>query len=244
MNEITVGPASKAFTDCDTKEFAFTSLGIDYYRHTHQGFNMTYAKWFDHAAMSEYHTIWRLTEADVNEYFRSERDGIARVRSLVSSGATEEALELLDELSLYQALVGIRRQLKHPEALYREASVFYFDQTEDPTVYDEIYAEEKIRRWLQDPDLINNKTLFFSPVSGLMPLDASSTLTEDQIKTMMVEMKEMAMDSAVTATLASEKARMLSESNGIGASMLKNMLLRTEILRQYEQLSGYLSSNI
>lgn len=244
MTNINIGPASKAFTDCDTKEIAFTSLGVDYYRHTHQGFNMTYAKWFDHAAMSEYHTIWRLTEADVNEYFRSERDAIARVRSLVSSGATEEALELLDELATYQAMVAIRRQLKHPEALYREASVFYFDQTEDPTVYDEIYAEEKIKRWLQDPDLINNKALFFSPVSGLLPLDASSTLTEEQIKTMMADMKEVIVTNAVTATLASEKALTLSESNGIADSMRKSMLLRTEILRQYEQLSGYLSSSI
>ena len=129
------GP-SMSFQQCDTKEFAFRSLGVDYYKHTHRGFNMTYAKWFDFSAMSEYHEKWKLTEADINEYFRVERDSVARIRALVSAGQTQEATEFLDELATYQALLGVRRQLKNPESLYLEAIVFYFYQSEDPAQYD------------------------------------------------------------------------------------------------------------
>ncbi|OZI09177.1 hypothetical protein BWI93_05370 [Siphonobacter sp. BAB-5385] len=153
--------ASKAFEDCDTKEFAFHSLGVDYYKHTHRGFNMTYSKWFELSTMSEFHDKWKLTAIDVDEFFRVERDSWATIRAMVAGGQQEEALEFIDEAMTYNSLVSIRRLAKHPEALYREASVFFFDQTEDPARYDELYAEEKIKRWIQDPELINNKELFF-----------------------------------------------------------------------------------
>lgn len=235
------GP-SLAFRECDTKEFAFTSLGVDYYQHTHRGFNMTYAKWYDYTAMTEYHDIWQLTQIDVNEFFRIERDSVSRIRALVGSGQLEEAAVFLDELAVYQTLMEVRRGLKHPESLYREASVFYFDQSEDPARYDEIYAQEKISRWLQDPELINSKDLFFSPVSRFIPLDALQMPTEETAM-MISQLTQQVQTGTLTAVLASEKARTLGDLSNTNDSTLRNMHLRLDVLKQYEHLSGLLFRN-
>lgn len=231
-----------AFKQCDTKEFAFRSLGVDYYKHTHRGFSMTYAKWFDYSALSEYHDTWQLTEIDVNEFFRVERDSVARIRALVANGQNEEALEMIDELAMYQMLMEVRRNLKHPESLYREASVFYFDESEDPAKYDEIYAQEKIARWIQDKELINDKQLFFSPISALLPLDGLSMNTEELQQTI-IQLTNQIQTGTTAAVLTSEKALTLGKLSNTGDSTLKNMHLRLEILKEYEHLSGLLFRN-
>lgn len=234
---------SKAFEAWDEKEPAFKSLGVDYYKYTHRGFNMTYSKWFEYTTLIEFHEKWQLTKPDVDEFFRVERDSVSRIRALVSGGQTEEALEFLDELATYQTLMEVRRGIMHPETLYREASVFYFDESEDPTKYDEVYAEKKISRWLQDKELINNKELFFSPVSRQIPLAVLQMPTEE-LESMILQMREMVRTGTTAAVLASERALTLGKLSDTDASTQRNMHLRLEILREYDHLSGLLSKRI
>lgn len=71
------------------------------------------------------------------------------------------------------------------ETLYKLASVCFFDETENPYIYEQAYAEKKIERWRKDQKV----AAFFSqkPLKELMPflanvgfdLDTYTTINEE-----------------------------------------------------------------
>lgn len=71
------------------------------------------------------------------------------------------------------------------DLMYKLASVVFFDKSENPTVYEQTYAEKKIERWKKDETV----TAFFlkKPIRDLMPflknapqdLDTYSRLNEE-----------------------------------------------------------------
>lgn len=75
------------------------------------------------------------------------------------------------ELTKLATITGYLRErltmLPVPDHIYRLASVIFFDGTENPYFYDRKYAEQKIKLWKEDPDMLS----FFlrTPLRDLIP---------------------------------------------------------------------------
>jgi hypothetical protein len=136
-------------------EFAFTSGGIDYYHFKGSGF----AKYYERYAAAV-DMIWafehhKLTHQDFDIFLNT-------LDEYHNTGNLVEAARLSGNIR------AIRSYCYHVPLLYNLASVWYFDQSENPYSLDKDYCESKIEHWQKD-----KATLAFflsTPIAQYMPL--------------------------------------------------------------------------
>lgn len=143
-------PANEFFLKEDQKEYAFTCKGVDYYRFKDSGIPITYMRLKAAQEVIAHASELRVTEPILDEYqhmidvYTGKRTGDNRVSLMTAE-------EKLAQISQANAIMWQRRKIgDNLSSLYYLASVFYFDETEDPAGWDKSYADHKIREWLGD----------------------------------------------------------------------------------------------
>lgn len=135
-------------------EYAFTSGGTKYYRFADIA-NLPYERGLSALCVYDEITMrcsrtFLLTYADaVEKLLTSKRIDIYKIKTL--NDTLKQRLSMITDVDL----------------LYKLASVVFFDETENPQVYEPAYAEKKIAKWRKDKGVAD----FFSqtPLLELMP---------------------------------------------------------------------------
>lgn len=153
------------------KEFAFESGGVKYYQFAEGGMPIYYSRL---VAMQEKVNMakeWKVTATVMDEFL-----GILEVLGGVRSG-DQRVQELTAEQRLQEMNGRVSMMRKRIEMggemslLYDLASVWFFDETEDPAKYDYAYAKVKIARWLNDHAL--HAFFLRTPLSDFLELQTS-----------------------------------------------------------------------
>jgi hypothetical protein len=135
-------------------EFAFKgSDGTEYY-HLTTGYNSYYERYMaftDRMAEIEQ----RVDNKYLKTYLKVNKDYLNK-GDLVNASIAAKHLE--DRMNY----------ICNVELLYNLASVWFFDKSENPYTYDYVYADQKIKRWKRDAELL----VFFcqTPLKDYMPL--------------------------------------------------------------------------
>lgn len=135
------------------KELAFTSKGIDYYQFTEGGVPIYQLRFIEMQERINLAREMAVTKDTLYEFlemmqvYTGRRGGDSRIQEL-SEG---------QRLAEINGLVGnMLRRLEIQNDLgviYDIATVWYFDETEDPAYYDAEYGRIKKQRWLEDDSL-------------------------------------------------------------------------------------------
>lgn len=225
-----------AFFACSTKEPAFESLGVTYWKHTQDGFSMAYAKYQEAVDMADFHHRYRLTAEDVDIHENL-------VYDLATNANLSEA-DRLTEIARLTALHKERRRWEDPHVKFMEAALCFFDESEDPEVFDSRYARVKIDRWLSDPDLVKKKGFFSQPVSNWLPveaLSASSTAEEmmEQVQRAIHSLRQGGLFGLLYGKVA-HQVNSLTATDDEKASILSSRLVT---LAKLDSFVGSLSPN-
>ena len=144
---------NKYFLDEDKKEFAFECKGVKYYQFKDKALPITYMR-----LKAAQETIALASELKVTENVLDEFQDMLDVYAGVRTGdhrvlsMTKEQLQA--QLAHHNSIMRQRRRLGSGlEAMYLLASVFYFDESEDPAVWDRSYGEHKIKQWLGEHEI-------------------------------------------------------------------------------------------
>ena len=139
---------NKYFLEEDMKEFAFECKGVKYYQFKDKALPITYMRLKAAQEIIAHTSELKVTEAVLDEFqdmidvYAGVRTGDHRVLSM-----TKEQLQA--QIAHHNSIMRQRRKMGNTlDAMYYLASVFYFDETEDPAVWDRIYADKKIKQWL------------------------------------------------------------------------------------------------
>lgn len=98
-----------------------------------------------------------------------------------------------------------KTQFRHPELMYKLASIVFIDETESPKTYDAVYAQKKIEYWKQHKSV----TDFFLqiPIQRLIPFLVASEENLKYYSTLMEQLKneENILTEAFTAFSEKQK---------------------------------------
>ena len=230
------------FDKCADKELAFEHDGVSYYQFTKNGTPIYQERFVVFGMILQKHQEFKLTDATLSEH---ELIGQETCKLLLGElYAAESGIKALDLGRIQEAvellkdnfdMLRVRRKLNFfPEFHYELATLWYFDESESPFVYDEGYNLEKKARWLNSE---NREQLFFwllrQPLSGFLHL-------EDLLPTtMLTYTTQVAMRELLRSTILLNKAMQLGLSDG----MLKSIELQTETWEQYANLNPSLLRN-
>jgi hypothetical protein len=81
--------------------------------------------------------------------------------------SNNKKLDLIKLATLVKHLRERLSMLPVEAHVFKLASVMYFDESENPYFYDRVYADKKIKRWMEDPEVLD----FFlqQPLKDLIP---------------------------------------------------------------------------
>lgn len=132
------------------KEFAFEVDGIKYYQFTENGLPIYYMRLKAAQEVIAHASELKITESVFDE-FQDVLDVYAGVKQGNQHNAEMTKEQLQAQLAHTNNMMRHRRKFgNNMDAMYYIASVLYFDETEDPAVYDRAYADKKIKIWLND----------------------------------------------------------------------------------------------
>lgn len=155
------------------KELAFESGGIKYYQFSEGGMPIYYTRL---VAMQEKVNMaqeWKVTEDVMNQFlgmievYTGVRSADQRVQSLT---AEERVEQIKNQVIFMRKRMEIQDEL---DLLYDLATVWFFDETEDPAIYDSGYAKVKKKRWLDDRAL--HAFFLRTPISDFLQLQTTLT---------------------------------------------------------------------
>ena len=132
---------NKRFLEEPKKEVAFLHKGVEYYHFADNGTAIYYQRFRALQDTIRRHEEWRITADVLQEY-------LDLVTKFAREGNTRE-IELLT-----QKLNWRRTQSNDLMLLYDLVSIWYFDATEDPAVFDVAYAKKKIESWVGSDELL------------------------------------------------------------------------------------------
>lgn len=145
-------------------EYAFTSGGTKYYRYADIS-NLPYERGL--SALCVYNELEMRCSRQFLEHYVDAMHKVLRSKQI--------------DIYKINALVElVEQRLKMPtdvDLMYKLASVCFFDDTENPRVYDPEYAERKIAKWRKDKKVAD----FFTqmPLLELMPFLQQSSIDLD-----------------------------------------------------------------
>jgi hypothetical protein len=138
------------FDKVTAKELAFSDQGVDYY-HFPGGIPMYQERFVMMGETLRKHDQYKVTDGILTEHIAM-LEGLASAENMTAKKLQMEVLFLADVLK------SRRENSFWPMYHYQLASVWYFDEGEDPFGYSEEYGMQKIRRWLESP---NRAEIFF-----------------------------------------------------------------------------------
>lgn len=158
--EMTVLRVNSKFDEEPKKEVAFTHDGIDYYHFTEGGTAIYFQRFRALQNAMQKHEEWKVTDEVLTEF-------VDMVQKFAGEGNTSEILGLV------QKFKWRRTQNEDFMLMYELASIWYFDESEDPAIYDASYCRVKIERWRKSGKLLAfflrtplNKYIDFSSLLG------------------------------------------------------------------------------
>ena len=171
------------FDACSTKEFAFQYDGTKYYQFTNDGIPMYQERFVVFGQTIQKHEEFRVTDAVLNEHIEQGKtycDQLNGEMFAMEKGYKNFDLGLLKEYvegmqSNFDALQQRRNLRFFPDFHYELATLWYFDETENPYSYEPEYAEVKKNKWLNGD---GRESLFFwllrQPLSAFLPYEGLS----------------------------------------------------------------------
>lgn len=122
------------------KELVFSCGGVDYYQFTEGGLPIYYNRFREFQATMNRHEEWKVT----NEVFTEYLDMIQKFAKDTKLTAERKVAEIE---RITEFIKWRREQSNELMLVFELASVWYFDESEDPAEYSSEYAKEKIKNW-------------------------------------------------------------------------------------------------
>ena len=122
------------------KELAFEFEGVKYYHFTEGGTSIYFQRFRALQDVMRKHEEWRVSDAVLTEF-------VDMVERLALQDKTQEVVGLV------QKMRWRRQQSNDLLLMYDIASIWYFDESEDPAVWDAGYSKVKIERWRKSGEL-------------------------------------------------------------------------------------------
>lgn len=133
-------------------KLAFSHKGINYYQVV-SGMDLPYERYM--AAVDAIQVMEYRLDPQFIEFFFKQHE------AFVNAG------DMANIARLTKNLYDRSKHITNVQLLYNLASVWFFDETENPYSYNYDYAEEKIRRWRGDSELLGK--LLQTPLKNYMP---------------------------------------------------------------------------
>lgn len=125
------------------KELAFTCNGVDYYQFTDGGLPIYYNRFRAFQNTVDNHNQFKVTDAVFTEY-------LDMVDKMTNDRSLEAERRIVEIQRLTQTLKFRREQSNNLTLVYEIASVWFFDQSEDPAEYDYAYGQKKSKIWAEN----------------------------------------------------------------------------------------------
>ena len=125
------------------KELAFSCNGVDYYQFTDGGLPIYYNRFRAFQNTVDNHNQFKVTDAVFNEY-------LDMVDKMTNDRSLEAERRIVEIQRLTQTLKFRREQSNNLTLVYEIASVWFFDESEDPSEYDYIYGQKKSKIWAEN----------------------------------------------------------------------------------------------
>ena len=125
------------------KELAFTCNGVDYYQFTDGGLPIYYNRFRAFQNTVDNHNQFKVTDAVFTEY-------LDMVDKMTNDRSLEAERRLVEIQRLTQTLKFRREQSNNLTLVYEIASVWFFDESEDPAEYDYAYGQKKSKIWAEN----------------------------------------------------------------------------------------------
>jgi len=128
------------------KELAFVANGVEYYQFTDGGLPIYYKRFYAFQETMRRHEEWKVTQSVFEEY-------LDMVDKFTNDNSLTPDRRIAEVQRLTTMLKWRREQSNELMLVYELASVWYFDESEDPCEYDSTYAKKKIQLWLNTKEI-------------------------------------------------------------------------------------------
>ena len=125
------------------KELAFSCNGVDYYQFTDGGLPIYYNRFRAFQNTVDNHNQFKVTDAVFTEY-------LDMVDKMTKDHSLEAERRIVEIQRLTQTLKFRREQSNNLTLVYEIASVWFFDESEDPAEYDYTYGQKKGIEWAKN----------------------------------------------------------------------------------------------
>jgi len=133
---------NKRFEEETEKELIFECDNIKYYQFINGGTPMYYARFKQFQETMRKHEEWRINDSVLSEY-------IDMVSSLTQNKGLDSERRIAEIARVTEMIKWRREQSNDLQLIYELASIWYFDESEDPSKYDYSHAQEKIKSWMK-----------------------------------------------------------------------------------------------
>lgn len=124
------------------KELAFSCNGVDYYQFTDGGLPIYYNRFRSFQNTIDNHNQFKVTDAVFTEY-------LDMIDKMTNDRSLEAERRIVEVQRLTQTLKFRREQSNNLSLVYEIASVWFFDESEDPAEYDYAYGQKKSKIWAE-----------------------------------------------------------------------------------------------
>jgi len=128
------------------KERAFVANGVEYYQFTDGGLPIYYKRFYAFQETMRRHEEWKITQSVFEEY-------LDMVDKFTNDNSLTPDRRIAEIQRLTTMLKWRREQSNELMLVYELASVWYFDESEDPCEYDSTYSKKKIQLWLNTKEI-------------------------------------------------------------------------------------------
>jgi hypothetical protein len=128
------------------KELAFVANGAEYYQFTDGGLPIYYKRFYAFQETMRRHEEWKVTQSVFEEY-------LDMVDKFTNDNSLTPDRRIAEIQRLTTMLKWRREQSNELMLVYELASVWYFDESEDPCEYDSTYAKKKVDLWLNTKEI-------------------------------------------------------------------------------------------
>jgi len=128
------------------KELAFVANGVEYYQFTDGGLPIYYKRFYAFQETMRRHEEWKVTQSVFEEY-------LDMVDKFTNDSSLTPDRRIAEIQRLTTMLKWRREQSNELMLVYELASVWYFDESEDPCEYDTNYAKKKMELWVNTKEI-------------------------------------------------------------------------------------------
>lgn len=135
--------ANEHFIKEAKKELAFTCNGVEYYQFTDGGLPIYFNRFRQFQNTFDNHTQFKVTESVLTE-------AIDMIIHFTNDSSMSPERRIAEVQRVVETFKWRREQSNNLDLLYEIASIWFFDQTEDPAEYDYNYGKKKANIWAEN----------------------------------------------------------------------------------------------